>query len=110
MAVTGKRPLVYDEQSGKEEEVFFPADSILFNDGQSFQQKLDSGQLRGQDGANGSNNASDITMKGIEKIESNSTDSVEAEDTVAIAIAKLQARIDWITEHSMFFEEDESNS
>lgn len=53
MAIIGQRPLAYNEQSGQEEEVFFPANSILFNDGYSFQQKFDSGELRGQTGPQG---------------------------------------------------------
>ena len=53
MAITGQRPLAYNEQSGQEEEVFFPANSILFDDGYSFQQKFDSGELRGQIGPQG---------------------------------------------------------
>lgn len=53
MAITGQRPRAYNETTGQEDEVFFPANSILFDDGYSFQQKLDSGELRGQVGPQG---------------------------------------------------------
>lgn len=56
---------VYDPQ-GKNTDVFayvdkavaeIPADDVKFSDGQTFQQKYDSGELRGQDGAPGQNGA-----------------------------------------------------
>ena len=53
MAITGRQPKAYNSATGLEDDVFFPANMILFEDGFSFQQKFDSGELRGQIGPQG---------------------------------------------------------
>lgn len=53
MAITGKQPKAYNAALGIEDDVFFPANVVLFDDGYSFQQKYDAGELRGQQGPQG---------------------------------------------------------
>ena len=53
MAITGKQPKAYNEVTGMEDDVFFPANTILFDDGYSFQQKLNNGSLVGPQGPQG---------------------------------------------------------